>query len=558
MKHKYLKRWGRLLAVVFGSLALAVAAGWWGMAPLAAETEEVDAFPFLAGFPRTDPSNIEFAGTAVADIDNDGDLEIVTADGRGRVWAFHHNGNVVSGYPLTTKSPNCATSERINGPVAVGNISGDTRPEIAAGTRGCGSASGQRGRVYVWNSQGSTLTGWPKDITWNSAEPSDSAEVYSVALANVWNGGLLEVIAGTNNSAPSFGSVENINTSNLYVWRADGTTIGSYPTWYKTAGIWGAVATADIDGDGGADTIVGRDHVYVAVYNKNGQPLPNFPLHTPTEHAALGNAWGSYQYGEFTRTAPAIGDLDGDGVLEMVFHGKVRSPGNGHNVTNNGLWVVEKDGTRMAGWENAPLVGDSLYDSFGPMFSTSLGDLGRNGSVEIAVPYADGYLRVYRPDGSLYWSYNYAQGKLLFASEVVIGDVSGDGLPDVVFGTYAPTTADQASIRLIALHGTTGQMISGFPLTLPNESGDKRGLRSAPTLTDLDRNCDVEIIGASWSGVIYVWDLDAPYYWDQMLWPTARHDNQRTGSMTGSRPASYNCDASRPFDNHVYLPVVGH
>lgn len=547
---------GRIL--FFGCMALILAIiGWGGVAPTTADTETVDAFPFLTGFPRTDPSNIEFAGVAVVDLDGNGDWELVTADSKGKVWAFQHTGQVVSNFPFTTKSPNCSVSERINGPVAIGNVVGDNKPELVAGMRGCGSTSGKRGRTYVWDISGNVLPGWPKEMGWNTVEPG-IAEVYSVALANLYDGSYLEIVAGTNNSAPNSGSAENIDTSNLYAWRGDGSTIGNFPTWYKTAGIWGAVATADLNGDGGWEAIVGRDHVYVNVYDPSGHTWPNFPLHTPTNQSSLGSQWGTYKYGEFTRTAPAVGDLDGDGQLEMIFHGKVRDPNQNHNVVQNGLWVVESDGTRMAGWENSPLVGDSLYDEFGPMFSASLGDLGRNGSVEVVVPYADGVLRVYRPDGSLYWSYNYAQGRRLFASEAVIGDVSGDGLPDVVFGTYAPDkNSNQADVRLIALHGTTGQMISGFPLTLPNESGDKRGLRSAPTITDLDRDCDVEIVAGSWSGAVYVWDLTAPYYWDQMAWPTSRHDPLRTGSMTGANPFSYNCSPSRPFDNHFFLPIVG-
>ena len=585
MNIQTIRRHGQLASmriVVWGLVALGLLWGVWRVAPTAAanpvqqaepfpteegqemgepeemeESAEANAFPFLAGFPRTDPSNIEFAGTAVVDLNGDGTLEIITADGRGRVWAFNHNGSVVSNFPLETPNPNCTTSGRINGPVAIGNVRGDARPEIIAGTRGCGSSAGRRGRVYVWNHQGQLTSGWPKEIDWNTAEPS-TAEVYSIALANVVGtaGGHLEVIAGTSNSAPSFGSAEHINTSNLYVWRGDGGNVGNYPTWYKTAGIWGAVATADLNNNGLWETIAGRDHVYVAIYNHQGNPLPNFPLFTPVRDADKDKQWGTFSYGEFTRSAPVVGDINGDGQLNIIFPGHIRNPNQGHNVTNHGLWVIRPDGTRLPSWENSPTVGAAVHDNFMPMYSASLGDLGRNGQMNIVVPYPDGYVRAYRPDGTVLWSYNYAQGRKLFASEVVIGDVSGDGLPDVVFGTYAPTTEHQSSVRLIALHGTSGAMITGFPLTLPNERGDKRGIRSAPTLADLTGDCTVEIIAASWSGAVYVWNLTAPYYWDQMWWPTARHDNQRTGSLTGMRATQSGCAASVPFDNFTYLPII--
>src|SRR6185503_11838905 len=107
----------------------------------------------------------------------------------------------------------------------------------------------------------------------------------------------------------------------------------------------------------------------------------------------------------------------------------------------------------------------------------------------------------------------------------------------------------------------------GFPLTLPNE-GSFAGIRAAPTLADLDKNGDLELIAGSWGGVLYVWNLvNAPVSSCRPLqWPTARHDNWRSGSYTGPTLVPVNLALDAPAVpslsipdgglHKVYLPIV--
>jgi hypothetical protein len=317
------------------------------------------------------------------------------------------------------------------------------------------------------------------------------------------------------------------------------------------------VGAADLTGNGYAEIITGRDHRHIHAYNAAGQQLPNWPVRVYVDLTKTKD--GVDLYIEFTRNAPSIADLDGDGTIEIVIAGKVRDPQQGHDVINSAVLVLQPDGQRYPGWEIAKLGGSPIAGSFVLSQAPALADLNGNGKLEIVVPLRDGTIRAYRSDGELLWQYDYAQGKRLFASEPVIGDVSGDGLLDIIFGTYSPDHSANGAARLHGLDAT-GRPLAGFPLALTQEGNkEKQGLRAAPTLADLDGDCDVEILAGSWGGNLYVWDLPAPYRPQLMPWPTSRYNNQRTGAPGPfvARPAAAVDHLTSNQANHsVYLPLI--
>lgn len=511
------------------------------------------AFPYQAGFPRSDPrGTISLSSPAVVDLNNDGGLDIMLADGAGCVWAWNNKGQVLPGFPWHTFG-SCSGTPRIYGPVAVGNVDGDPGLEVVAGTRALSSLPGELGRVYVWNAGGSVLPGWPREMGWNPLYSTGDAEVYSVALANVTGDARLEVIAGTSNNASNI-VTSSEDSSNLYVWQGDGSLLPGYPTWYKTGGIYGLVGAANLTGDDHAEVVAARDHLYVHVYDDKGQYLPGWPART---FVGPSGTWGVDPYLEFTNNAPVMGDLDGNGRVEIIVAGKVRDPQRGHSVVNSAVLVLERDGGRHAGWQTAKLGGGPLDSSFPPSQAPALADLDNDGKLEIVVALFDGTLRVYRENGSLWWSYNFAQGQRLFGSEPAIGDVTGDGQLDILFGTYSPDGSAHNLARLYGL-SATGQPLAGFPLPLTREgNSDKRGLRAGPALADLDNDCDVEILAGSQAGELYVWDLPGRYRPALMPWPISRHDNMRTGAFSpaGGSPRLTNL-ATEDLPFKIYLPLV--
>jgi hypothetical protein len=60
---------------------------------------------------------------SIADLDSDGDLEIVTTSGVGIIFAYHHDGTMVAGFPIQISGPT------LTFPV-IGDVDGDGALEI--------------------------------------------------------------------------------------------------------------------------------------------------------------------------------------------------------------------------------------------------------------------------------------------------------------------------------------------------------------------------------------------------------------------------------------------
>jgi hypothetical protein len=508
-----------------------------------------DALPFQTGYPRLEPLNSYFTSPVVVDLFQNKSPKVITADSTGCIWAFEKNGAVLPGFPWKTGFE-CGDAPRINGPLAVGDVDGDGKLDIVAGTRGSSTNVGQRGKVYVWNRSGVLLPGWPKEMDWSYITNGNFPEVYSVAVANITGDSRLEVVALTSNEAGT-----NTNYApNVYAWNANGTLVPGFPTSSdKGSGVWGHPALGDINKDGYADVITGRDEIYFYAYNGQGQLFPGWPLHTYVDINKT--TWGADKYLEFTRSGPAIADMDGDGTVEIVTAGKIKDPLQNHAQTNSGLIVSSPAGGRRAGWEQAQLAGPPLATTFTPNNPAAIADLNGDGKLDIVITYDDGTVRAYRHDGPLLWWYDYAKGRKLFASEVAIGDVTGDGQVDIIFGTYSFDPSANPYVSLIGLNAS-GQPLAQFPLSLPNEGTGTaaKGIMAGPTIADLDNDCKVEIVAHSRAGVVYAWDTSGLNVAERLPWPTSRHDNARSGTVLP--PVKYTYTPNFTIRSRTYIPLM--
>ena len=543
------------LFIVVTLMAISVATPQFSFSETTAPTTPTapDALPMHIGFPRTEPYGSFFSSPTPIDLYNNRSMVTITADSTGCVWGFDRNGDLAAGFPWKTGDV-CDNEPRINGPLAFGDLDGDGKIEIVAGTRGSGTGNGQRGKVFVWNRWGVLLPGWPKEMAWANITNGNFPEVMSVGIADIAGDSKLEIIAATSNEAGS----DTNNAPNLYAWYANGSSVSGYPTSSnKGSGIFGLLGIADLDKDGKSEVLVGRDEIYFYAYNGEGQNMNGWPLHTFVD--VTQTIWGTHDFLEFTRSAPAVGDLDGDGKIEIVTAGKIRSPSSlptPYMQTSSGVIVSDVAGNRRTGWTAARKVGPPRQVAFTPNNQVALADLDRNGKLDIVVTFDDGTIRAFREDGSTMWTYDYAQGQALFASEVAIGDVSGDGLVDIVFGTYS---VDQSANNAVRLHGlnASGQPLAQFPLALPNEnsSSSSKGIMAGPTIADIDGNCQVEILAHSRGGVLYAWDTKGLNLAKTLPWPMSRRDPARSGTVL--LPVTPAVVPPNPaLTNKVYLPLV--
>jgi len=486
-------------------------------------------FPYQTGFPVAS-SNYGWnwlSSPTVADINNDGRNELLIGAGSA-INGWDRSGGLLSGYPLQTND------RLIVGQIALADLDQDGRMEIVAGTRAI-ETEGQC-RVFVWQDDGSLMSNWPKYVAWNPEDSHSNCWVTSVVLVDIDGDNDLEILASTTNNGAG-DPYEPYSTPNLYAWHTNGTLVdGDWPNQHLTTAIYGAIAVGDVSGNGEADVVVGRDYLYLNVYANDGLSLPGWPIRTFVNRND-GN-YDTEQRIEFSVNAPIIADLEGDGKTEIIVVGHVKGPGHSDAKLNSGLLVLEPDGTRRAGWESAALGNGILAQVDLPWQPPVVADLDGDGQLEIVAATEDGWIRAYDADKTLLWEFNYTKGATLFAAEPVIGDINGDGKFEIVFGTYVPMVIESDKDGPVGLWALSadGKVVSGFPLVIPTP-----GIRSAPTLDDLDGDGDLEILAATRNGQILVWDTPTQYNSQRIPWPTGRHDIQRSATYKSLNPleASY-------------------
>lgn len=326
---------------------------------------------------------------ALGDLDGDGDLEIVFEGFDRRIHAYHHTGQVVSGWPIYryanppdallrggwsspalgdidgdglpevvvgTDSPmwggegspnptyDNATVWAINGDstnvpgfpvridqtvqssVALGDINNDGKLEIIVGT-GTGIAGTTGYKVYAFQSNGSPLPGWPR--------PTSANVPASPALADLDNDGMLEVIVGCGGEGDSF---SNPPGSKLYAWRPDGSNMPGFPMeptnnnpWLSSpSGLPYPTVVADYTGDGVLDILaLNRFSWGLSTITAGGLDITD---------PALRTAQALY-------ASPLVADLDGDGLLEIVIAG-TGWPKIGNDYVERGvvfIWETNAD-----------------------------------------------------------------------------------------------------------------------------------------------------------------------------------------------------------------------
>lgn len=169
--------------------------------------------------------------------------------------------------------------------------------------------------------------------------------------------------------------------------------------------------------------------------------------------------------------APALGDVDGDGEDEIVVGTRMGGTGN-----SGWLHVFEKDGSTVPGF---PL---SLPNG-GATRTPALSDLDGDGSMEIIIEersWPDGWVCVYNGDGTVRAGWP-QQMDHVPASSAAAGDITGDGVPEIVAVSYLSIYAYDAY----------GNLLPGFPHT---PAGDRCFSYSSPVLADMDGDGNREIV----------------------------------------------------------------
>ena len=446
-----------VLALV-GSMAAAAACG---STAIAADPTLEPGFPVRAYSDGGTYAGGPATAITVGDVDGDERPDIVaSAVALGPVYAWHGDGSPVDGWPR-------GEAQGVVYP-ALGELSRRTPGfEVAAGAWG--------DPILAWDATGDVLSGWPL--------PSSNYVQTPPTLSDVDNDGIDEIFINQ-----SSGSISGFSAAgdHLLGWppQAGRPTFGEEVT----------PAVADLDGDGTKEivSVAGTSYdAYVFVRRADGTSFPGFPLRIADRG--------------MVRITPAIGDVDGDGTLEIV------APYIAPDSTA-ALAVVSPSGAVERRLVSAPRVGNP------PPTAAVLADLTSDGVPEILMQ-VDSRVDVWSgKDGRELTGWPQVGGDEWSSSSPVVGDVDGDQDPDVVVQSMR---AGDAQGGILRAYDRTGTLLPGFPKEPPFGSGDL-----TPAIADIDGDRRNEIVVAGFEGPYagerpYVWVYDlgggphGPIEWGQ-------------------------------------------
>jgi len=388
------------------------------------------------------------------------------------------------------------------------------------------------------------LTGWPQTVA---------------LFPDFWNP-LIVIDLDSDGQDELVGSYEGSTTNDyendyLMVYEKNGARHDGFPLladdelrsyqWYRTR-----LGVADFDNDGSREIAFvtsgsKEDDVktVLAIYENDGRlrlarvllstPLPD-PQHDFIEHHV---------------DDLAIGDLNGDGVAELVVLVTVSQATHDGMQTRAMLFVLNGDGEpALDAWPKT-IVGVSYG-------SLALANMDGGQDLEIVVSAGS------EPD--FYWSTTVFKANGLARAwprvrdaemcGMAVGDVDADGTQEVV----SLSRDGWAENLLLQVHDASG--IEEKVIKIP--FGDTLGYSfcegEPPVITDLDRDGRTDVLAygdlSDWhynnfGGVLLALDLGTPYDAARMEWPQWAHDNQGTQTHPIAAPRPPQC--SDGLDNDL-------
>jgi len=325
----------------------------------------------LPGWPINMGGQVQ-SKAAAADLDGDGDLEILISVKSGPLRIYHHDGTPLAGWPQTS-----GVTYGFISPV-VYDLTGDGRPEVLIGGASFVRAWLADGTPLFATSVGSNISG---TLAVGDITGDEVPEILAVALS------------GT-----------------LWALDKSGVALTGWPAVFGLSSSYAAPSIGDIDGDGQNEALV------------VGYEFPSYTQifayrWTPTEPAIVPGFPVSYPSLQ-TYSCPVIGDVDGDGDLELWNAGKVNGPA---------LYAWDHTGAPLPGW---PRTGDPNMEG-----SVILADFDGLPGAEMAVGdnYNPGVIFGHNLDGTIATDFPIPKPGASGPNSPEVGDVDGDGLLELGF-----------------------------------------------------------------------------------------------------------------------------
>lgn len=232
--------------------------------------------------------------------------------------------------------------------------------------------------------------------------------------------------------------------------------VASLLIWMHETQDWveSSPAVADLDGDGLLEIVVGSHDGNVICLDSSGKLK-----------------W-SYETGDAVVSSPTAYDLDGDGHLEVVV-----------GSSNGMVYAIDYQGGPI--WN---------FTAMGSVVSSpAVVDLDGDDEPEIIIGSSDGMIYCLDTSGGVKWTYA-TNGPV--RSSPAVGDLNGDGKLEVVIGSNDDSIyCLDASGNMKWFYSTNGPVLS------------------SPAIGDLDGDHEVEIVVGSSDSTIYCLDSEGDLKW---------------------------------------------
>ncbi len=390
--------------------------------------------------------------------------------------------NARNGLSTTSKSSVATTKNFGRSVVTLGDLNGDGITDIAVGAGGNYNQTGNRGQVFVQflNSNGSVKNTTQIGDGLNGGPSLASNNRFGSALSAIGDldgDGIVDLVAGaegddtggTDRGAVYVLFLNSNGTAKRTVKLASGTS--GVPSLPDGTGFGDSLtAVSDMDGDGVTDLAVGAEEsVFLLSMNSNGTARSSIKL------ASGQNGVPTIRSGvDFGVAVASLGDLDGDGRTDLavgarqaglLVSGRYPQQGSVFVLKLNSNGTVKSSTEVTSGTNGGPSLGSSDY--FGSSVA-AMGDLDGDGIRDLAVGApgddiagtdrgavhvlflnADGSVKnrnkIERSGGG---ERLLANGDAFGTSLAFLGDLSGEGVPDLAVG-------DRESVHILHLRQLT-------------------------------------------------------------------------------------------------------
>ena len=354
----------------------------------------------IAGWNRSSsPTIADVNGDRVNDVvfgHQDGELRVVSGS----------TGDALPGWPQQTGSA-------IDSSPAVADLTHSGKKNIVVGV-GSTWRHNQSGGVLVYNADGTrrcTFRTRDSGNVWaNNPHPDGYPDPVfsSPAIGDINGDGFPDIV---------FGSFD------LHIYAIDRNCHKLIDDNVEDS-VWSSPVLRDIDGDGRMEIFIGGDQYKGGAIDWSGGEFRALKW-SPGSPGGVQELW-KRQVRDTIWSSPALGDIDGDGRVEVV--------------VGAGFFYHRDDGRRIFAWhadDGSAVTGWPVMTGGYTMPSPALGDVNGDGVPEVVVGSSDGFVRAYRGNGSQLW----ARG-LTFndqhvggsAASPIVADMNGDGQNDVGVG----------------------------------------------------------------------------------------------------------------------------